>query len=143
MGKVPAKRNKSGIGRPSKYKAKYCEMVITHMAAGFSFHSFSGIIEVNIDTLYEWAKVHPEFSDAKSLAYQKSRLFWENIGIQASLGKINTNSTIWIFNMKNRFRWRDKQPDEDDKAKAFEPIVIDLPNLGKKIKIDNKNKKDD
>ena len=98
------------VGRPSKYDVKFCQQLIDHMTQGYSFESFAGLCEVNKDTLYEWAKVQPDFSEAKKLGFEKSRLFWERVGIDQSVeGK--GNSTAYIFNMKNRFpaEWRDKQ----------------------------------
>jgi hypothetical protein len=99
-------------GRPSKYKEEYDEMLIEHMKSGLSFESFAGVVEVNQDTLYEWAKVHESFSEAKSIAYSLNRLTWEKIALGASAGKIpNANMTGIIFNLKNRFpkEWRDRK----------------------------------
>lgn len=111
-------------GRPSKYHRDYCEMLITHMREGLSIESFGGVIGVSKDTIYEWCKVYPEFSDAKSLGESASRLYWEKVGrdglynetIKGDDGLTVTrsiNATIWIFNMKNRFKWRDKTEDEE------------------------------
>lgn len=122
-------------GRPSKYKPEYCEMLIKHMADGYSFESFAAIIDLDRDTIYEWTKAHPDFSDAKKRAVAKSQLFWEKIGHGGSLGRIkNFSAAAWIFSMKNRFQWRDKQPDEEDKT-IVQPIIIEAPIAGKKIKV--------
>jgi len=102
-------------GQPSKYKPEYCEMLLKHMGQGLSYQSFAAIVDVDADTLYNWEKLHPEFSDTKKRAFSKCLLRWEQIGLTGTLG-INTkdnklgafNSTAWIFNMKNRFNWRDK-----------------------------------
>ena len=92
-------------GRPTKYKPEYCEQLIAHMAKGFSFESFAGVVSVNRDTVHEWANAHSQFSEAKKEGLEKNRLFWEEKGI---IGIVNP--TIWIFNMKNRFprEWRDR-----------------------------------
>lgn len=120
---------KNPIGRPSKYKPEYCEQLIEHMASGLSFESFAAIVDVNQDTLHEWAKVHEEFSEAKKAAYMKNLLFWEKLGVdhiinssesesygegQSRSSSKSLNSAVYIFNMKNRHKWRDKQPDEND-----------------------------
>ena len=68
-------------GRPTKYKTEYCELLINHMAAGYSFLSFAGLIRVNQDSLYEWERVYPEFSESKKRGFELSRLFWEGLGI--------------------------------------------------------------
>lgn len=118
---------KASRGRPTKYKPEYCQMLIDHMSTGLSYDTFSAIIEVNIDTLYEWEKVHKEFSEAKKVAVGKCLIFWEKLGVDhilnisesESMGPGMTssksrslNAAIWVFNMKNRFKWRDKQADE-------------------------------
>lgn len=108
-------------GRPSDYKPEYCELLIDHMSEGLSFESFGGVVGSHRDTLYEWTKVHPEFKEAREIGKSKSRLFWEKLGIEGLWGSKegpNLNATVWIFNMKNRFQWRDKQPDEDSPANA-------------------------
>lgn len=117
------------LGRPSKYKPEYCEQLVEHMNSGLSFESFAAVIGVNRDTLYEWTKVHSEFSDAQKEGLDKSLLFWEKLGIdniintsesesfgegQGSSKSRSLNSSVYIFNMKNRFKWKDKQPDEND-----------------------------
>jgi hypothetical protein len=100
-------------GRPTKYDSKYCDMVIDHMAKGLSFESFAGVIEVSRDSLYEWAKQHREFSDAKKIGTSKSLLYWEQLGLDGATGN-NSNgvyyfsASTWIFSMKNRFRWSDR-----------------------------------
>ena len=119
-------REKIPKGRPSKYKPEYCQMLIDHMSKGFSFESFAGIVDVNRDTLFEWATAHDEFNEAKHLAFARNLIFWENVGIEGlynqtdvdESGKTKSvkslNATVWIFNMKNRHKWRDRQPDESD-----------------------------
>jgi hypothetical protein len=97
-------------GRPTKYKKAYCKKLIEWMGKGLSFESFAGDIGVNRDTIYEWAKVYPEFSDAKGIGSAKSQALWEKMGIAGSSGKLKGFQTgAWIFNMKNRFSWRDRQ----------------------------------
>ena len=51
-------------GRPSLYKAEYCEAVIEDARKGFSLSAFAGSIPVDRDTITEWRKVHPEFDIA-------------------------------------------------------------------------------
>lgn len=103
-------------GRPSKYKKEFCERLIKHMEDGLSFEAFAGEIGVAIDTVYNWNKKHPEFSEAKKIGTAKSQLFWEKMGRSGVVGKIpGFNTAAWIFNMKNRFNWRDKREFSGDK----------------------------
>lgn len=127
--KPEIKQSKNGA--PTKFKAAFCDLLIEHMTKGFSYESFAGHpdVQVHRDTLYEWEKVHPEFSDAKKRAVDANLLFWENLGIENIISETSyergggesissssrsLNSSVWIFNMKNRHKWRDKQPDEND-----------------------------
>lgn len=115
-------------GRPTKYKPEYCKMLVTHMAKGLSFEAFAGVVEVNPDTLYHWANTKPAFSEAKIIAFGKNRLFWETKAVEHLTNEkgVSFNATSWIFNMKNRFGWRDKQPDEVSQEN-IQTVRIELP----------------
>lgn len=95
-------------GRPTKYDPKYCDQIITFMEQGFSKEAFCAEVDIHKDTLYEWIKRYPEFSDSVKKAEAKCRRFWEDLGVQLVLAG-QGNATAWIFNMKNRFRddWSD------------------------------------
>lgn len=118
----------NGRGQPTKYKPEYCAMLIEHMKAGYGYVTFAVKIGVHHSIMYDWEKVHEEWAIAKEMAFNACQLFWEKLGIdhvvsvseseksgdyQHSSSK-SLNSTVWTFNMKNRFGWRDKQPDEVD-----------------------------
>jgi hypothetical protein len=105
------------VARPTKYRPEYDNQLIEH------YLSFAGEIGVHEDSLYEWEKVHPSFSEAKRLGFAKNRTFWEKLGIThithvdskfESSAKLN--STVYIFNMKNRFpkEWRDRTEIKSD-----------------------------
>lgn len=75
------------------------------MCDGNSYISFAKKIGVNVDTLYQWEKQFPEFSDAKKEAFESCQVWWEDLGKKLA----QTNPSIWIFNMKARFGWRDRE----------------------------------
>lgn len=101
------------IGRPSSYNPKYCEEIVEYMRQGFSKIAFAAHIGINVSSIYEWERNYPEFSVAIKVAEQECQKYWENMGNMGAMGMIpNFNATAWIFNMKNRFKWRDKQPEE-------------------------------
>jgi len=123
-------------GRPTKYKPEFDALLIDHMASGLSYQSFAGECSVCIDTLYEWERANPSFSYAKKIGFEKNRTFWEKLGIQHIINKSDSssesfgggagssqsssrslNSTVYIFNMKNRFpkEWRDRVEVAGDK----------------------------
>jgi hypothetical protein len=108
------------VGRPSDYDPKYCEEIIEYMGQGFSKEAFAGHISVSKQTLYNWMASHKEFLDAVNRAEEKCRVFWEELGIQMVLAG-QGNATTWIFNMKNRFNWKDRSDvTSDDKALKVE-----------------------
>jgi hypothetical protein len=134
-----AKREKRiGEGRPTKYKPEYCQMLIDHMNGGYSFESFAGLIGVAKQTLYEWIDANSEFLDAKEVGFEKSRLFWEKVGVDYIINQSSStagvgseskaiNSTVYIFNLKNRFpkEWRDRQEVEHSgKIDGFQIEIV-------------------
>lgn len=52
-----------------------------------------------------------EFRAAEKDAKELCEVWWERSGRNLAVGG-GGNSAIWIFNMKNRFGWRDKQETE-------------------------------
>lgn len=78
--------------------------------------SFPSKISVSRATIYKWVEKFPEFAEAKEIGEAHSQLFWEKLAIDhvVTADKVSLNASVWIFNMKNRFGWRDKQKDEAD-----------------------------
>lgn len=114
--KIP-KALRAPVGRPTNYKPEYCQLLIDHMASGLSYISFAAVADCWEQTLYDWEAAHPEFMEAKKIGMVRNRLFWEKLGVTyithtdskfESTPKLN--STVYIFNMKNRFpkEWRDR-----------------------------------
>lgn len=111
------------VGRPTLYLPEYCQLLIDHMSVGHSFASFAAIVDASTQTIYDWCKQHTEFLEAKKKATAKCRLYWEKMGNENAISTTiverdgNTsrseqrqlNTGVWIFNMRNRFRWHDKQ----------------------------------
>ena len=117
------------LGRPSEYYDEHCEKVLNHMAGGFSFESFAGLIGVDRSTIYRWLDEQPAFKDAKKAGTEKSRLYWENIGVKGSAGQMpGWNPTGWIYNVKNRFpnEWNDRKEAEKSPLE-IRSIHIQLP----------------
>lgn len=96
-------------GRPSKYKPEYCDLLMAHMKEGLSFDAFGAKVNASRETLYTWTEKHPEFLDTKKRGESIARGMYEKIGTGLALGQVSGNVTAWIFIMKNRFGWRDRQ----------------------------------
>lgn len=134
------------LGRPTLYKPEYCQQVIDHMAKGHSFWSFAAEIDVCMDTLSEWCKVHPDFSEAKRVGQAKLLKFDEQLALTGSSGQLSRvarveritdpitgetreikhyesatfSQSYHIFKMKNRYPklYRDKIVIEEGSAKS-------------------------
>lgn len=117
-------------GRPSTYKDEYCKLAYGFCLLGATDKFLADRFEVCEDTIHEWKKVHPEFSESikrgKEIADAKvaEALFNRACGYSHSEDKIfNDNGTplivpttkhyppdtgaafIWL---KNRGGWKDK-----------------------------------
>lgn len=90
-------------GRPSDYTPLYCEQVIELGRAGKSVTQIAAELDVNRDTIYEWVKVHPEFSDAITRSKQLAQAWWENAG-QNGLLMPGFNASLWAKQVSCRFR---------------------------------------
>jgi transposase-like protein len=95
-------------GRPTKYKKEYCKVVIDLMSQGASKTEVAAELGVVKQTLYTWAKQHPDLMDAIKKGEQLSNAWWERHG-RAQLENPKFNHVLWYMNMKNRFGWADKQ----------------------------------
>lgn len=101
-------------------------MLVEHCKKGYSFESFAADIDCNVDTLYEWVKVHHEFSEAKKRAVVKALRYFESLGIAMSDPRYDTgkaNVTSWIYQMKCRFKqfgWNPTTADMSDAGDDFE-----------------------
>jgi hypothetical protein len=60
---LPENQHKK-MGRPSSYRAEFCDQVVDYMGQGFSLTAFAGEIGHCVDSLYEWIGTHSDFSEA-------------------------------------------------------------------------------
>lgn len=120
----PTLKNYAG-GMPSKYKPEYCQMLIDHMKEGLSYETFATIPRCCRDTLYAWEKAHPEFLEAKKTAFLECRIFWEKLATDNMINSngVSLNTGLWIFNMKNRFKWTDRMESEVKVEGTLESLV--------------------
>lgn len=76
-----------------------------------------------------------EFRDTVKSAQDLCEVWWERTGRKMATGS-DGNATVWIFNMKNRFGWRDKQEiahSNPDGSMGPTRIEIVAPSMDKKI----------
>jgi len=95
-------------GRPSLYRQEYCEQVINFMATGRSLTAFAGSIRVSLDAVYDWIRVHPEFSEAVSRA-RPARVKWLEDKLLKSRKGAETTAAIFALKNAAPYEWRDQK----------------------------------
>jgi len=96
-------------GRPTKYSLKLCELLPAMFANGESVLEVCAELGIHKDTFFEWVKKYPDFSDSYKKGLELSEAWWTRLGRIGSTGKLSIQPATWIFNMKNRFKWTDRQ----------------------------------
>jgi len=99
-------------GRPTVYDPRFIEEVDRYLeeTGPENMHlpkvvSFARRIGVHKDTLYEWAKIHPEFSDALSKIMEKQEEDLTDTGI---FGGKEINQSIIKLMLMNNHGYREK-----------------------------------
>lgn len=129
----------NSVGRPTKYREEYCEKLIEHMARGRSIESFAGVVSVCKDTIYEWIKVHPKFSDAFKVGNQKRFLYFEELGLDNMISTSTTdkqgnntyteskslNAAVYKLFMANLFGFTDKVEQKTETTHKLDGITAE------------------
>lgn len=138
------------MGRPSKYKVEYCEQIIDYFSKE-PYHNekliktnrdgtteeklqevandlplisgFATMIGVHRDTINEWARIHPEFSDSLKRAKDLQRSMLITNGLRG-----NYSTTFAIFTAKNITDMRDVQINVNKEKEEDERDVQDRIN---------------
>lgn len=138
-------------GRPTKYKEEYADLVYKFSLLGATDEDLAKFFDVNEDTIHEWKKVHPEFSESIKKGKEQAdanvadRLYQRAMGYEHKEdkmfcfdGKIISQETTKvyppdptaaIFWLKNRQpkKWRDKQEHSIDGNLSLAPTINILP----------------
>lgn len=110
-----------------KYKPEYCQMLIDHMAEGYSFRSFGAVVECGRQTLYEWVNRVPEFKAAKRIGEEKGLMYYENLLKQKHEGNKDIDTACVLFPLKTRWHeiYGDKTKHQIEVKKSVEQLVGD------------------
>ncbi len=127
-------------GQPTKYRPEYCQQIIDLMEQGKTLTQFAATLRVTRETIYEWMKVHPEFSDAVKTARICQQAHWENLMHGLTTGEIHGNATIAVWYTKNAFPecYRDRYEVEatiHDVIGSREENIKAIQQLTKKLKL--------
>ncbi len=132
-GKKPASRKSKKVGRPSDYRAEFCEKAANLCISGATDQEVANSLKIHVSTLYRWQAEHPEFCEAlkagKELADERvvRSLYHRAVGYTYPAVKIMQDKgypvivpytehvppdvVAGIFWLKNRrpAEWRDRQ----------------------------------
>jgi hypothetical protein len=103
----------ANIGRPTLYMFEHCDTAIALGKEGKSITVLAATLEVSKDTIYEWAKVHKDFSDALTRMRALSQAWWEDAG-QSAMFLPGFNASVWAKSISCRFPddWRESTKTE-------------------------------
>ena len=99
-------------GRPKQYMKQYADMLAKDLPD--MFENGESVAEVCValncckDTFYKMCDISLHFSDSYKKGRDKSEAWWNALGRKGSAGESTIQPATWIFNMKNRFDWSDK-----------------------------------
>lgn len=104
---------KRKVGRPTKYKPEFCDLVIQVGEEGGWLSEMAEACDVVRSTMDEWAAAQPEFSEALTRAKQKAQAWFERKG-RSGLEADKFNSALWQKQMSARHpdEYTDKQKRE-------------------------------
>ena len=103
-------------GQPTKYKPEYCAIAEDWLGRKHSTESLGSQLDCHKDTIYEWKKVHPAFSDAIKRGEAKRAAKLENDLVNGQHQGKTYNAAVGIFLAKNWLGMRD-EPKEDSTAR--------------------------
>ena len=98
-------RPKYTFGRPTKYQPDWMlEKIIDLGMNGASRAKIALVLGINYDTLVEWEKKYPDFSDALKMAKLGAQVWFEEVMQAAVLGELEkVPAALLIFALKSRF----------------------------------------
>ena len=90
------------FGRPTSYKAEYCEQVVNLGREGKSKVQIAATLGVMKNTLDNWAAVHPDFLTSLTHARELAQAWWEDSG-QSGMREQTFHASLWAKQVSCRF----------------------------------------
>lgn len=118
------------VGAPTKYTKSMPEKALDIIGSqGKSITQFARDMRVTRETVYEWARVHKEFSDALQRAKQWSEAHWED-KMESMMYDREVNAPLAKLYLVNRFGWTDKtQVDNVSSDGSMSPKPLDVSGM--------------
>lgn len=92
------------VGRPSNYDPKHIDVMLKMASNGKSFAQVAAHLGVSQQSLWDWARMYPEFSEAMMRAKTLAQAYWEEWGEMGMQGVPGFNVNLWDKVTKARFR---------------------------------------
>jgi transposase-like protein len=102
---------KPTVGRPSKYKAGMCDLVLMCGEEGGTVAEMADACDVTISTLYLWKDEHPEFSEAFTRAQEKAEVCWARKvreGLAKPPSEFQGQANLKYMGQRFQDRWSEK-----------------------------------
>jgi len=123
-------------GRPSTYKPDFHpDDFVALSKEGKVAKQIAAIWDINVDTLYEWAKKHPRFSEAMRQGRVACEAWYIELGQMAMVGKatykgqpVKVNLGYYAWLTRNLFKW--SRPDDRD---VSQPVQVEQSPETKKL----------
>lgn len=116
-------------GRPDHYEEWMCEKLIEMMSQGCSKIEVAASLGIcDRETIDEYCEKHEQFGEAFKKGMILAEAWWEKHG-RTNLNNKEFNSTLWYMNMKNRFKWSDRQESSYSVYMKQEDAVKQLKDL--------------
>jgi hypothetical protein len=97
----------------SNYRKELCKEILPYFEQGMDVPEVAKELGISKRSFYRYIEQHEEFKEAYEEGKALSEAWWLKQGREAvSNPEHKINATIWIFAMKNKFGWRDKQDHE-------------------------------
>ena len=108
----------------NKYKKEYADKLPDMFRQGESIAEIAASFNICRATFYNWVDNHIEFKEAYALGKIYSEAWWEKAGRGGAVGKIDINPSVWIANMRNKFNWDRKEPEEGQAEEKITKVEI-------------------
>jgi hypothetical protein len=121
-------------GRPSSYKPEYCEQVVELGREGKSKAQIAAVLDVDRETIDNWAAKQPDFSRSVTRARELSLAWWEEQG-QKGIWSREFNANAYSLQVRNRFPndWRERQELTGKDGSPLIPVSLTESEIDKRL----------
>lgn len=100
------------VGRPKKYTTAVIKRLSEELPEMFrdgqSVEEVCAELKMSKQTFYQLRDDNPNFSNAYERGLEMSAAWWHRLGRQGAAAQVDIQPATWVFNMKNRFNWKDR-----------------------------------